>query len=451
MKMELRQIAGLSLIALAFIVFVFFFVFFLKRGSENKTSKAKKLKTVLLLQREYEKIRKNTRIPCGVLYINTTFINDVKLSQKELSVIESFIFSTFDDQKNFIAKHKDCNYIVLTRLSEAAINLRIEQVIKAISLYYSNRHTQNKIELNFGAYLIPASNVNFDEAVSRTIVACNEAIKEKVPYIAWDYDLQKTHEKQKDVSANINNGIEENNFFLQFQPIVDINTGNIISGEVLTRLNSNDNNIIYPDDFLPVISENGLYEEFDLFVFEKCCKWANINKNLQSVLDFISVNFSRKTLSRPDFNEKFISLMDKYSLPYSFIAIEVLENKSENKISTAIMKSNLIKLREKGIRILLDDFGEGYTTITDLHECPANILKMSNSLVYNTNTDIGVRVFKSILNIASELNALVICEGVEELEQIELLKSCGVRFVQGYYFYKPMNADQFERLLQNNR
>lgn len=449
--MELGQIAVLLLIAAAFAVFVFFFVFFLKRGSAKKSSDFKKLRTVMALQREYERIRKNSRIPCGVLYINAFFENDVKGSPKEISMIESYIVSTFDDQKNFIAKHKDSTFIVLTRLSEGAINLRIEQVTKAINLYYTNRHITNKAKLYFGAYLIPASNVSFDEAVSRTIVACNDAIGKNVQYIAWDYNLQKSHDKQKDISVNLNNGIEENNFFLQLQPIVDLNTGNIISAEVLTRLNSDNDGIIYPADFLPVISENGLEEEFDFYVFEKSCKWANLNKGIQSTLDFISVNFSRSTLSKPDFNEKFISVLDKYSLPYSYIAIEVLEDRNENKAFSAMMKSNLIKLREKGIRILLDDFGEGYTSLSDLHECPANVLKMSRSLVYNTNTDIGVRVFKSILNIASELNALVICEGVEELEQIELLKSCGVRLVQGYYFYKPMNADQFEKLLQNNR
>ena len=113
------------------------------------------------------------------------------------------------------------------------------------------------------------------------------------------------------------------------------------------------------------------------------------------------------------------------------------------------LKLHLEELHAAGVRILLDDFGEGYTSFDDLQNYPVDMIKIGKSLIDNLSTAIGVRIFESVLHIAENLHVRVVCEGVETSEQLDILRKHACRYVQGFYFYRPMNSDQFERVIGN--
>lgn len=124
----------------------------------------------------------------------------------------------------------------------------IGQINQDVLLFSKTHPGEPSLTLSFGAYLIPAGNIDFEETVSRAKIACAEAKNSKRDYVAWDYNLQTDYENHVAVEKDLRSGVENNNFFLEFQPIIDISNGNIIGGEVLTRLNAN-SKVLLPGRF----------------------------------------------------------------------------------------------------------------------------------------------------------------------------------------------------------
>ena len=191
--------------------------------------------------------------------------------------------------------------------------------------------------------------------------------------------------------------------------------------------------------------------EFDCYVFEKTCQWVSAHPEPCGFLDHVSVNFSRSTLATKDAAEKLLAIAGGYGIDRTFIAIEVLEDESGGSFNTENIRENMKIIKEAGMTVLLDDFGDGYSSFDDLKNFPADIIKISKSVTENIETQLGERIFKSIATMAKSMNVQVICEGVETLEQIEILRKNGIRFVQGYYFFRPQSPNQFEKAILNNR
>lgn len=402
--------------------------------------------SVRVLQRRYEKIREKSLIPCSVGYIRAS--REACGNSETYAHLSETILATFGGDKNMTAHFGDGDFLVLTSFGEPKLILATEQIRREMIMFSGGRRTDAET-MYFGAYLIPAGNIDFDEAVSRARLARDEAEKTGTGYFAWDYNLQRNHENKSQIEEGLMSGIENNNFFLEFQPIMDIQGGYIVGGEVLTRLNR-DSKIMLPADFVPIVRDRELESEFDFYVLEKVCVWVQAHREICDRLRYLTVNFSRKTIAEAGFVEALTEITSKYDVPATFIAVEVLEDSDGEKFDAESAKKNLNALMRRGIMVLLDDFGEGYTSFDDLQNLPVVCIKIGKAIMDNLNTGIGVRIFNSIMNIAKNLDVAVICEGVETPEQLEILRKNECRFVQGFYFYRPMNSEQFEKLVKNN-
>lgn len=413
------------------------------------------IKPLLAVQRSYDRIRRVSRIPCGVVYISASdgeIGTPGKADGTEAGYIhlEETLLASFDGKDDMVARQGSREYIVLTRMSESKLTAVVGQIRHDLALFCRTRKDMSPISVSFGAYLIPAGTIGFEEAVARAKLACVEAKNSTRSYMTWDYDLQNDYDNKLELEKNLKNGVGKNNFFLEFQPVIDISSGNIVGCEVLSRLNG-DNKILLPADFVPVVRDKNMDREFDTFVFEKVCQWASMHNGVCRYLNYISVNFSRNTLSFDGVAEQLTALLQRYSVKPSLIAVEVLEDKCDYDGDADNIAKNLKKLKGAGLCILLDDFGDGYSSFDDLKNFPVDAIKLSKSITAGMESQIGRRIFKSLVNVAHNMNVQMICEGAETLEQIELLKSAGVTYVQGYYFYKPVGPDSFEKAVINNR
>ena len=246
---------------------------------------------------------------------------------------------------------------------------------------------------------------------------------------------------------NIRDEIDNNRFFLEFQPVIEAKTEKIIGAEVLSRLNSKEEGILTPRDFLSAVHNVGLNQKFDYYIFEKNCKWISSDKENRMKYVY-TINFSRYTLCDEKFAEKIIKVVEKYGIDYSCIAIEILEDKNLEGNERTSMIKNLAILKEKGMLILLDDFGKGYTSFGDLTDFDISIVKIDKSITQSTNSQIGFVVLKNIIRTAHDLGFKTVCEGVETEEQKNLAVKAGCDMLQGYYFYRPMAVAQFENLFE---
>lgn len=434
-------ISALCVLAVAFALV------FIKRAVGSFDGKhANEFVSVSALQRRYDKIREKSLVPCSVGYIRAS--HDTGADAEAYAHLSETILATFGNEENITARLSDGDFLVLTKYGEPKLILATEQIEREMIIFSKGHRVENR-SMYFGAYLMPASNIDFDEAVFRAKLACDEATKTRVGYFAWDYSLQMDHENKSQIEEGLMSGIENNNFFLEFQPIVDIQEGNIVGGEILTRLSS-DSKVILPSDFVKIVRDRELESEFDFYVFEKACIWVRAHRDICDKLSYLTVNFSRKTVSETGFVEAFTEISSRYNVPPTFLAVEVIEDKETENFDTESAKKNLNALVRRGIMVFLDDFGEGYTSFDDLQNYPVACIKIGKTITDNLNTGIGVRIFHSIMNIAKNLDVAVVCEGVETPEQIEILRKNECRFVQGFYFYRPMNSEQFEKVVNNN-
>jgi EAL domain-containing protein (putative c-di-GMP-specific phosphodiesterase class I) len=141
-----------------------------------------------------------------------------------------------------------------------------------------------------------------------------------------------------------------------------------------------------------------------------------------------------------------MKIIEKYDIDYSCIAVEILEDKSLNEDEKSTMIKNLICLKEKGILILHDDFGKGYTSFGDLTDFDISIVKIDKSITQNATNHTGFLILKNIIRTSHDLGFKTLCEGIETEEHKKIVVDAGCDILQGYYFYRPMPVTKFETL-----
>jgi EAL domain-containing protein (putative c-di-GMP-specific phosphodiesterase class I) len=283
--------------------------------------------------------------------------------------------------------------------------------------------------------------------LSRAKQACSIAEDKNVLYCQWDSSNGKAFERKIKIENNIQNEIDNNRFFLEYQPILDARTNKIMGAEVLSRLNSTSEGVLTPHLFLSAVNNVGLNEKFDYYIFEKNCKWISSDKE-NRIKYVYTINFSRSTLCDENLAENIINIIEKYDVDYSCIAVEILEDKNLKENEKSVMIANLARLKQKGILILLDDFGKGYTSFADLTEFDINIIKIDKAITQNSTTESGFLILKNIIRTAHDLGFKTLCEGIETEEHKKTVASAGCDLMQGYYFYRPMPVAQLEKLFE---
>ncbi len=354
------------------------------------------------------------------------------------------IFS--DHPESNISASGKFNFTVLGEGGAEDAKKDIEASLCEINKMLIDNEGVSSVKVKFGIYTTSSTEVPFDTALSRVKQACTMAEESDEPYCEWDLSNGREFERKVKIENKIENEIDNNRFFLVYQPIIDAKTGNPVGAEVLARLNSSEGGILSPNAFLDAVNSVGLTEKFDYYIFEKNCKWISNDKETREKYMY-TINFSRETLCEDGFPERIIGIIEKYGLKYSSTAIEILEDKNLTDGEKLKLKKNISILKEKGIVILLDDFGSGFTSFTDLSNFDVNIVKIDRKITQNANDKTGYLIFKNILRTAQELGFKTLCEGVETEEMKNILTDSGCDLLQGFYFYKPMPVSQFEKLL----
>ncbi|MDO5477662.1 MAG: EAL domain-containing protein [Clostridia bacterium] len=339
------------------------------------------------------------------------------------------------------------NFISLNALSAEETESLIDKCLGEISEAFAAHGAVNVVRINFGYYVTSATDVPFKTALVRAKQACSMAEDKDVLYARWDSSNGKAFERKIKIENNIHNEIDNNKFFLEYQPMLDAKTEKIIGAEVLSRLNSETEGVLTPYFFLSAVNNVGLNEKFDYYIFEKNCKWISSDRENRSKYVY-TINFSRSTLCDKNLADNLIKIAEKYSIDYKCIAVEILEDKDLKDEEKEIMINNLKRLKEKGVLILLDDFGKGYTSFGDLTDFDINIVKIDKAITQNAITETGLVILKNIIKTAHDLGFKTLCEGIETEEHKKVVVEAGCDILQGYYFYRPMPVTRLETLFE---
>ena len=266
------------------------------------------------------------------------------------------------------------------------------------------------------------------------------------------YD-DKMHEKElfeEQLIDDFSAAIEEEQFFVYYQPKYDIRTETprLCAAEALVRWKHPKLGMISPGVFIPLFEENGLIQQLDYFVWRKTAAQIRHWKETLGVLLPVSVNVSRIDMYDPKLSETFRAILAEFGLTSEEFRLEITESAYTQDSNQIIDSVNL--LRDIGFRIEMDDFGTGYSSLNMISSLPIDALKLDMQFIREAFKDgKDTRLIEVIIDIADYLNVPVIAEGVETEEQLLALKAMGCDMVQGYYFSKPIPAEEFEAFLKD--
>lgn len=335
-------------------------------------------------------------------------------------------------------------FIILIKLSSGEkdnVYKRIESVLRCTKL--------NNMVLSFrmGIYIIEDNKEDVSNIIEKSTFAWNHirnSNKKNVNY--YDKKLLNQMMQEERLEAKMVKALEDGEFKVFIQPKVDLVTDEICGGEALIRWISPEYGCLPPNSFIPLFEKNGFISNIDFYVLEQIClKTMSIDK--MGLKNFaISVNQSRETLIDPDYLKKLEAIIDKYNIDTSLVELEITESVFVEDYDEILEVINRIK--DLGFKISMDDFGSGYSSLNLLKEIPINILKIDRIFLRESKTSLKSKIIiRSVIQMAQNLSINVICEGVETIEQVNLLKEINCEMAQGYYYGRPMPMEEFDKVL----
>jgi len=269
-------------------------------------------------------------------------------------------------------------------------------------------------------------------------------------YEVFDASMHQRVQNALSLESDIREAIEWNEFIPYFQPIIELETQEVKGFEALARWPSSKRGFVYPDDFIPLAEETNLVQAIDFQILKKSCQQLKIWQKTLSRNDlYVSCNlfcqqFFSKTL--PDDIE---AIIFETGIKPENLRVELTERALLE--STEIVLSNMKAIKHLGVKILLDDFGTGYSSLNYLHKFPIDVLKIDRSFITNVHEHKNNRaIIKTIIDLATNLGMTTVGEGIENMEDHQLLQNMDCEYGQGYYYAKPMPADKTEQYIINH-
>jgi diguanylate cyclase (GGDEF)-like protein len=247
----------------------------------------------------------------------------------------------------------------------------------------------------------------------------------------------------RELQDEIPSGIKNDQFFLVYQPIMDLEKTTLAGVEALIRWNHPKKGLLYPDQFIDLAEQNGTIISLDFWVLGTACKLIKSWNDAGKKPVYISINISAKTFEGKQFVPSVQDILNRYGVAPGLIQLEITERMIINNIDESIVKLN--ELRAMGIHIAIDDFGIGYSSLSYIIRLPIDYIKIDKSFVKNMNTCNEAKVLvATIINLCKSLNFNVIAEGIETREELEYLKKIKCNMGQGYYFFKPAPIEEID-------
>ena len=334
--------------------------------------------------------------------------------------------------------------ILVTGESQETIESQVRHSIDRFSDYLRHRYPLGDLQVRAGLYYID----NPEAEIFTMIDAANHARKViKDDYLnhvmVYTERLRQTRAEKINVVASIHDAIDKGDVEAYLQPKFSMRTGEVIGAEALVRWHNADGSMKYPDQFIPVLEEVGYIVNVDFCVLRQVLECLRRWKQEGRKRVPISVNFSRVHFRDQHFCERVIGMLQEYEVEPEYIEIEVTESCiSGNKLA---MIQQMAQLREHGLKIAMDDFGIGYSSLGMLIDANVDIVKVDKSFIDHYETDQEQQYINRIGQLVRAAGKDIIFEGVETQQQIDFLRDYGYEKAQGYVFSKPVTIVEFEK------
>jgi diguanylate cyclase (GGDEF)-like protein len=332
--------------------------------------------------------------------------------------------------------------------NDGDVKVVAQSLVDCISELVSIDDHEVALTPSIGIAIYPRDGANLTELKKHADVAMYYAkTMGRNGYRFYAESLNKNAMKFLQIEGCLRNALNNDEFSLHYQPQVCLKSHKIISVEALLRWGSPELGNVTPSEFIPVAEDSGIINDLGEWVMRKSCvqakKWMDAGmQNFRVSVNLSSIQFKRASLLN-----MIKRALDDSGLPASLLEVELTESAIMNDIDQNITRLN--QIRDLGVAIALDDFGTGYSSLSYLKRFPINTLKIDRSFIITIDTDPeDAAIVEAIITLANTLKLTVIAEGVETHGQLKALNRFHCDIIQGFYFSKPVPAEQITKIVQ---
>ena len=337
--------------------------------------------------------------------------------------------------------------LVLSSNVRVAVERLIERIRRSFSRPVVFDSREVFVSFSYGISIFPDDGETQDQLLINAVASLNRAKSlggDRAVY--YSVDVDKTTEERLNMRTNLRKALDKEEFRLYYQPKVDLKTGEIADCEALIRW-VNDGKIIPPVKFIPLLEESGLIHRVGEWVVSEACRqvreWQERGINVS-----IAVNISPNQLKLPYLADRLLYTISSNGGAYDRLEIEITESAIMEDTQTSVDFLN--SLASYGVKTYIDDFGTGYSSLAYLKRLPVYALKIDREFIKDLPEDRdNIEIVKATISLANTFGLKTVAEGVETKEQVELLKDLGCDYAQGFYFGKPMPAEEFEEFVRS--
>ncbi len=415
----------------------------------------------MFLNRMKEIIAAQTE-PVEIAYIYSDFSNFKYINETYGYNVGNLLLRKFGE---LVSKNGDENFLCASRLhSDNIIVARmnsyghpVEKYVELVNEYheYITKELRqyghdNMISIRTGIYIGMSDKVMVEEAVTNAGYACKKSKEAgSAKAMLFTDRLMEEYRKRLRYISELDVAIRTGQMQVYIQPKTAADGVRVVGGEALIRWIKPDNKMVFPGDFIPIFEKSGDIITLDYFVYKEVFKYQRNRLDNHLPVVPISMNVSKLHLKNDNLQRYLERLIMDYRMPVELIELELTENVYIENMDEAMRLLSWCK--RKNIKIAMDDFGSGYSSLNMLDQVSVDIMKIDKTFLKNEVLQRNeCIILEHVVSMADKMDIVTVCEGVESKEQLDFLAEIGCNVIQGYYVGKPMPMQEFDSYLQEH-
>lgn len=364
-------------------------------------------------------------------------------TDKGISLIIQYIIKTYPDLMRFYLH--DGRFVLMGKSTCSSENLMNEIAERFKKSWCTGKDVDIYLEPKFVQLDSEISFANPEKLLNAIFAALKKAESMDESNIIINSDTLESIEDNTRIKRCMEKAVENNAVEMFLQPLMDSRNFKLVGAEALARIRDEEGNLIPPIKFIPLAEKNGRINALGEQMFEKACKFIHDNDIKRMGLSWINVNLSPVQFLRSDLNRHFLKIIQKYDVSPELIHLEITE---ESMIDYTLLQKQIQTMRNSGFQFVLDDYGSGYSNVSRLKRCPFINIKLDMDLVrdYEKSRD---NLLPMLVETFKQMRFTVTAEGIETREMVDSLTRIGCDYLQGYYFSKPLPAEEFAKTYGN--
>ena len=312
----------------------------------------------------------------------------------------------------------------------------VTELIKNLNCYDKNFAMDSGVMFRGGVYPLDKQNLSTETVIYNARQGYLLAVKENKDVCLCDKNTLNRVSLKSRLQKKISNALENEEFHIYLQFVLDTKSKKFSGAEVLSRWHSLEDGVLSPANYVEDMKIAGMIDRLDFYILDKTCKMLDDWKNIEFKDLYLSCNITRTTLSQPRFLDRFEEVISKYNFDRSRLIIELTEDSLVRDASVAY--KNILGIKKYGCKIALDDFGSGYTSFSDLCDYPIDVLKIDRHIAAKSTSNRGNAVLIGIIRMAHALGIDVLCEGIENESESQKVINAECDYIQGFLYSRVL-------------